>query len=184
VAEALPGLVSGRRPIGSWHPTLVSAVRYRPSSSSSMVARDSQRRFLAAPSSAVVPTLGVDRSAGRSSAQLLGAVDPPTPARFPMLLRATNRIRSRMRGKMRANLRTHRLCGSLAARGKSPSALEPRCIPPGLRCSSFEYAQCAPSSRPASWAPRRSQRYAEFHHGLLVCRADTLGVVCDCGRER
>ncbi len=56
----------------------------------------------------------------------------------------------------------------IAARGESPAAFERRCIPPGLRCSSVEYAQYAPSSRLATRAPRRSRRDAAFHHGLLA----------------
>ena len=56
----------------------------------------------------------------------------------------------------------------LTARGKSAAAFERRCIPRGLRCSSVEYAQYAPSWRLATRAPRRSRCHAGFHHGLLA----------------
>ena len=55
----------------------------------------------------------------------------------------------------------------LGARGKSPAAFERRRIPPGLRCSSVEYAQYASSSRLATRPPRRFRYYAAFHNGLL-----------------
>ena len=50
----------------------------------------------------------------------------------------------------------------------SPAAFERRCIPRGLRCSSVEYAQHAPSSRLATRAPRRSRCYAGFRYGLAA----------------
>ena len=53
-----------------------------------------------------------------------------------------------------------------SSRDESPAAFERRCIRRGLRCSSVEYAQYAPSSRPATRAPRRSRCHAGFHHGL------------------
>ena len=61
----------------------------------------------------------------------------------------------------------------LAARGESPAAFEPRCIPRGLRCSSVEFAQYAPSSRLATRAPRRSRCHAGFRHGPLAARGES-----------
>ena len=55
----------------------------------------------------------------------------------------------------------------VAARGKRPRCIRGAMHPGCRRCSSVEYAQYAPSSRPVNRAPRPSRCNAGFHHWLL-----------------
>ncbi len=123
------------------------------------------------------------RSDGCGRAVLAQRVDPPrrdllsTEAHVPRPRGAHREHGARRdhrgvwsRPRLPRDRRQARAIGSLALAvgGKSPAAFDERCIPSGLRCSSVEYAQYAPSSRLASRAPRPSRCNARFHHGLLA----------------